>query len=54
MRVESSHDEGTWQAASAITLLQGSLRRSARRMQELQHNNGMHPTAKGVNSIRKD
>jgi len=45
MRVESTQEESTWHWASAIRLLQGRLRRSARRTKELQHNNGMHPTA---------
>jgi hypothetical protein len=31
---------------------QGKRSRSARRYKELQHNNGMHPTAKGAAFIR--
>jgi len=45
MRVELTHDESTWHSATAIKLPLGKLRRSARRMGALQHNNGMHPTA---------
>jgi len=53
MRVESTQEESTWHWASAIRLRQGKLRRSARRNDALQHNNSMHPTAKGAALIRE-
>jgi len=51
-RVESTPHASTWDSMSAIGLPQGKLRRSARRMGALQHNNGMHPTAKGAAFMR--
>jgi len=38
---------------SAITRLVRKIWRSARRQDALQHNNGMHPTAKSAALIRK-
>jgi len=53
MRVESTQEESTGHWASAIRLPQGKLRRSVLRNDALQHNNGLHPTAQGVNVIRE-
>ena len=54
MRVESTQEESTWHSASAIRLPLQCLRRSARRNNALQHNNGMHPTANSVALISRD
>ena len=53
MRVECTHDERTWQAASALTRLKERDRVRRGGKSALRHNNGMHPTAKGVAFIRK-
>ena len=53
MRVELTHGESTGDSASAVKLPLGKLRRSARRMGALQHNNGMHPTRISMDVMRK-
>ena len=53
MKVEAAYDESTWRSASALTGLVTKEWCSARRSKELQHNNGMHPTAKSVAFMRK-
>ena len=53
VRVESTHYAGTWHSASALTQLKGNRSRSARRSKELQHNNGLHPTANSAAFIRE-